>query len=157
MMQAKDLEFRANHSGAVAILTTPAGAERFDTVAASCPELRHRILVGDPVTGGAPRREGWLDFAELVAKGARDAIVQHPGAKAELEDAASHADEVAAKVETELTHQKRMDAAKATLHELEDKRVVARGKMAATDARFEEIERDLARYAEYCSFKLVQI
>lgn len=70
MMQAKDLGFRANHSGAVALFTTPAGMERFATVERDCPTVRHRIVVGDSVTGTAPRRDGWHVYADLVARGA---------------------------------------------------------------------------------------
>lgn len=70
MMQAGDLEFRINHSGAVAILTTESGAERVDRVIDKCPGLRHRILVGDAVTGEAWPTAGWLDYAQLVDRGA---------------------------------------------------------------------------------------
>jgi acetyl-CoA synthetase len=70
MMQAKDLQFRATHAGAVALFTTPVGAEHFDTVAAACP-VQHRIVVGDPVTGTAPRRDGWMLYTDLIAAGAR--------------------------------------------------------------------------------------
>ena len=45
-MQAKDLEFRGNHSRARAIVTTPSGAEEFDNMAGDCPSVRdaRRIL-----------------------------------------------------------------------------------------------------------------
>jgi hypothetical protein len=49
MMQAKDLELRANHAGAVVIFTTPSGMERFETVAEECPTLVHRL--GDTISG----------------------------------------------------------------------------------------------------------
>lgn len=72
MVRAKDLEFRANHSGAVALFTTPSGMERFELVEKACPGVRLKIVVGDPVTGAAPRRDGWFVYADLVAQGASE-------------------------------------------------------------------------------------
>jgi acetyl-CoA synthetase len=68
MMQAKDLEFRANHAGAVAILTTASGMERFETVAAQCPSVAYRIVVGDPISGAAPHPEHWWLYADLLRR-----------------------------------------------------------------------------------------
>ncbi|MGN1473338.1 MAG: AMP-binding protein [Eubacteriales bacterium] len=56
-LQAHDFEYRFNAAGVSAILCTADGnaAEQVDLAAESCPQLRHRLLVGGV-------REGWRCF-----------------------------------------------------------------------------------------------
>lgn len=72
MMQAKDLEFRARHSGAACIFTTPEGAERFDEIAGNCPELTRRVVVDPLGRSGIERRTGWLGYERLLERAAAD-------------------------------------------------------------------------------------
>jgi len=89
--------------------------------------------------------ENEINRNKLHAKGARDALKEFPNGTTELEAAAKKADEVVAKLETERGHQVRIDKAKAALLEIDDKRAVAKAKMAATDSKLDEIERDIAK------------
>lgn len=70
-LRPKDVEYRARHSGARAIVTTHEGAAVVDAVRESCPELGVRLAfpdapLGVPSRAGAASgaRQGWLD-AEL--------------------------------------------------------------------------------------------
>jgi acetyl-CoA synthetase/medium-chain acyl-CoA synthetase len=68
-LRPKDVEYRAQHSGARAIVTTGDGAAVVDQVRARCPELRVRLAFSGlplgfpPDPGAAPARvpEGWID------------------------------------------------------------------------------------------------
>ncbi len=65
MMQASDLKFRARHSGATCVFTTPEGTERFDEIADSCPELTRRLVVDVLGRPEYERRPGWLSYQRL--------------------------------------------------------------------------------------------
>jgi acetyl-CoA synthetase/medium-chain acyl-CoA synthetase len=56
-LRAKDVRFRANHSGARAIVTTREGVEQVEEAKADCPGLTVRIAVDAPA--------GWHDFHAL--------------------------------------------------------------------------------------------
>lgn len=58
-LTAKDLEFRINTSDAVCFITDPANAPKVDDIAANCPTLKAKIIVG-----GA--RQGWVDYAAVM-------------------------------------------------------------------------------------------
>jgi medium-chain acyl-CoA synthetase len=53
-LRAKDIRFRATHSGARAIVTTRANVDEVESVTADCPALTVKIAVGAPA--------GWIDF-----------------------------------------------------------------------------------------------
>jgi medium-chain acyl-CoA synthetase len=53
-LRAKDVRYRANHSGARAIVTTRASVDEVESVAADCPTLAVKIAVDAPA--------GWIDF-----------------------------------------------------------------------------------------------
>lgn len=60
LLTPKDLQFRAELSSAVAIVTDREGAEKFDQVVAACPTVLHRIVVG-------AERGGWFAYEALLA------------------------------------------------------------------------------------------
>src|SRR5271157_6026902 len=51
MLREKDLVYRANHSGAVAIIAAPGSAEMVGDLKTQCPALKHFILTGTARTG----------------------------------------------------------------------------------------------------------
>jgi acyl-coenzyme A synthetase/AMP-(fatty) acid ligase len=51
MLREKDLVYRANHSGARAIIATPAAAELVGDLKNQCPSLQHFLLAGTERTG----------------------------------------------------------------------------------------------------------
>ncbi len=55
----KDLAYRINAMGAVAVITDQASAEKFDAVAADCPTIRTRLVIDGC-------REGWLDYQQII-------------------------------------------------------------------------------------------
>jgi acyl-coenzyme A synthetase/AMP-(fatty) acid ligase len=56
----KDIKYRANTSGAKAIIATEAIAARFDEVAAECPSVTTRIVIETP-------RKNWLFYDDALA------------------------------------------------------------------------------------------
>jgi acetyl-CoA synthetase/medium-chain acyl-CoA synthetase len=58
-LRAKDLLFRATHSGAVAVIAHASNAQEVEAIAADAPELRHWILVGG-------ERDGWTSVEPLL-------------------------------------------------------------------------------------------
>jgi acetyl-CoA synthetase/medium-chain acyl-CoA synthetase len=68
-LRPKDVRFRAAHSGARAVVTTRAGAEIVEAVAADCPALTVKIAVDAPA--------GWSDFHAVEAAASR-ALVRVP-------------------------------------------------------------------------------
>jgi acetyl-CoA synthetase/medium-chain acyl-CoA synthetase len=71
ILRPKDIEYRVNHSGSVALVTTAEQAVVVDEVRAKTPTLKHRLLLG-----GA--REGWLDLEVALGAQPEDASAQHP-------------------------------------------------------------------------------
>jgi acetyl-CoA synthetase/medium-chain acyl-CoA synthetase len=69
-LRPKDIEYRVNHSGSVALVTTPESAAAVDEVRAKTPTLAHRLLLG-----GA--RDGWLGLDAALAAQADDAGARH--------------------------------------------------------------------------------
>jgi acyl-coenzyme A synthetase/AMP-(fatty) acid ligase len=59
-LSAKDLEYRINTSAAVCVIADEANAVKIDGIAARCPTLKTRILVG-------AGRFDWLAYADAVA------------------------------------------------------------------------------------------
>jgi acyl-coenzyme A synthetase/AMP-(fatty) acid ligase len=65
MLRASDLQFRAEHSGAVAIISGPEGVEQVDAMREEVPDLRHFLIVGD-------EREGWESYERLMDGASED-------------------------------------------------------------------------------------
>jgi acetyl-CoA synthetase/medium-chain acyl-CoA synthetase len=59
ILRAKDLSYRANHSGARAVITTAENVAEVDAVRSECPSLAVFVAVGDPPTG-------WRGYDELM-------------------------------------------------------------------------------------------
>ena len=59
-MTAKDIEYRVNRADATCFITTAAHADKMDAVAASCPTLHTRIIVGS-------ERDGWIKLRDGIA------------------------------------------------------------------------------------------
>jgi acetyl-CoA synthetase len=70
ILRPKDIEYRVNHSGSVALVTTAAQAAAVDEVRAKTPTLRHKLLLG-----GA--REGWHALEPALASQPADAGAHH--------------------------------------------------------------------------------
>ncbi len=70
ILRPKDIEYRMNHSGSVAVVTTPEQAAAVDEVRAKTPTLKHRLLLG-----GA--RDGWLDLEAALAAQPDDTAARH--------------------------------------------------------------------------------
>jgi acetyl-CoA synthetase/medium-chain acyl-CoA synthetase len=70
ILRPKDIEYRVNHSGSVAIVTTAEQAAAVDEVRAKTPTLEHRLLLG-----GA--RDGWTELEPALAAQTEDAGAQH--------------------------------------------------------------------------------
>lgn len=60
LLTSKDISYRINQSGAKAVIVTAEHCEKVEAIAAECPTLEHRIVVGDA-------RPGWLAFDALCA------------------------------------------------------------------------------------------
>jgi len=81
-LRPKDVEYRATHSGARAIVTTREGAAVAEEVRARCPQLVVRVaFAGVPfgleatlgeASGGAPLPDGWLDGDRELARQSQD-------------------------------------------------------------------------------------
>jgi acetyl-CoA synthetase/medium-chain acyl-CoA synthetase len=69
-LRPKDIEYRVNHSGSVALVTTPESAAAVDEVRAKTPTLAHRLLLG-----GA--RDGWFGLDAALAAQPDDAGARH--------------------------------------------------------------------------------
>src|SRR5579875_2909026 len=59
LLMPRDLEYRAQASGATAIICDDEVAGRVDQVAGSCPDLTIKIIVG-------AEREGWREYESLL-------------------------------------------------------------------------------------------
>ncbi len=59
LLTAKDIEYRVNQAGAKAVIVSPEHCEKLDGIAASCPTLKHLIVVG------APAGDKWLSLDKL--------------------------------------------------------------------------------------------
>ena len=70
ILRPKDIEYRVQHSGSVALVTTAEQAAAVDEVRAKTPTLKHRLLLG-----GA--REGWLDLEAALAAQPDDGGARH--------------------------------------------------------------------------------
>jgi acetyl-CoA synthetase/medium-chain acyl-CoA synthetase len=66
-LRAKDIRYRAEHSGARAIVTTLEQVPEVDAALAGLPDVRARIAVG-----GAPA--GWLDFDAVLGRAAPSGV-----------------------------------------------------------------------------------
>ena len=62
-LRASDVRYRATHSGARGIVTTRAGADEVESVAAECPDLAIRVAVDAPA--------GWVDFHAAERRASR--------------------------------------------------------------------------------------
>ncbi|HZY56694.1 MAG TPA: AMP-binding protein, partial [Rubrobacteraceae bacterium] len=65
MLRAGDLQFRAENSGAVAIISGPEGVEEADAMREEVPNLRHFIALGG-------EREGWESYERLMEDASED-------------------------------------------------------------------------------------
>src|SRR5690348_97428 len=59
MLREKDLVYRANHSGATAVIASADSAEMITNLGRDCPTLRHFLLVGSA-------RAGWISLHEAM-------------------------------------------------------------------------------------------
>ena len=59
MLREKDLVYRANHSGAAAVVAAPETAEMISDLRTDCPSLRHFLLVGSA-------RSGWASIQDAM-------------------------------------------------------------------------------------------
>jgi acyl-coenzyme A synthetase/AMP-(fatty) acid ligase len=59
-LRANDLKFRAEHSGAVAIISGPEGIEEADAMREEVPNLRHFVVLG------GEEHEGWESYDRLM-------------------------------------------------------------------------------------------
>jgi acyl-coenzyme A synthetase/AMP-(fatty) acid ligase len=60
-LRDRDLVYRANHSGAAAIVAAVGNAEQIRDLRSQCPALRHYLIAGSP-------RSGWLGLRDSMAK-----------------------------------------------------------------------------------------
>jgi acetyl-CoA synthetase/medium-chain acyl-CoA synthetase len=76
-LRPKDVEYRANHSGAVAIVTTREGASVVEAVRERCPQLRVRVAFAGHALGlaaqatGVALPGGWIDADRELARQAQ--------------------------------------------------------------------------------------
>lgn len=61
ILRAKDIVYRANHSGAKAILTSEENISEVDGIRKDCPSLEVFVVVGEP-------RAGWTGFTQCLTK-----------------------------------------------------------------------------------------
>jgi len=71
ILRPKDIEYRVNHSGSVALVTTAEQAAAVDEVRAKTPTLRQRLLLGGV-------RDGWLGLEAALAAQSDDAGARQP-------------------------------------------------------------------------------
>ena len=78
MLREKDLVFRANHSGARAIIAGPESVDLIGDLRSQCPTLKHYLLAGAARTGWTSIQESMQaasrDFRPLVTSGDEPAI-----------------------------------------------------------------------------------
>jgi acyl-coenzyme A synthetase/AMP-(fatty) acid ligase len=78
MLREKDLVYRANHSGARAIIAGIESAELVDDLRSKCPSLKHYLLAGAARSGWSSLQEAMLqaasDFRPLNTRGDEPAI-----------------------------------------------------------------------------------
>jgi acetyl-CoA synthetase/medium-chain acyl-CoA synthetase len=72
ILRSKDIEYRVNHSGSVALITTHEQISAVDGVRDELPTLRHCIALA------AQEAPGWLDFESALAEQPDDASAQQP-------------------------------------------------------------------------------
>jgi acetyl-CoA synthetase/medium-chain acyl-CoA synthetase len=70
ILRPKDIEYRVNHSGSVALVTTAEQAAAVDEVRAKMPTLKHRLLLG-------AARDGWLGLEAALGAQPDDAGARH--------------------------------------------------------------------------------
>ncbi len=70
LLTSKDLQFRAELAGAVAIVTDSEGAQKFDQVRNGCPTVRTTVLVEHTYAG--EERDNWLNFQAALRESAPD-------------------------------------------------------------------------------------
>ncbi|MBM7854156.1 acetyl-CoA synthetase/medium-chain acyl-CoA synthetase [Desulfohalotomaculum tongense] len=63
-LTAKDIEFRIKSAKAVAIITDESNAGKVDEIAANCPSLKTKLVVG--------KREGWINYQSAVESAPAD-------------------------------------------------------------------------------------
>jgi acyl-coenzyme A synthetase/AMP-(fatty) acid ligase len=64
-LRANDLQFRAEHSGSVAIISGPQGLEEINAMREEAPDLQHFISLGG-------EREGWESYERLMEDASED-------------------------------------------------------------------------------------
>ena len=64
-LRASDLEFRADHSGAVALISGPEGVEEADAMRQEVPNLQHFVVLGGD-------RKGWESYEKLTEDASSD-------------------------------------------------------------------------------------
>ena len=78
MLREKDLAYRANHSGACAIIAGSESVELADSLRGQCPSLKHFLLAGAPRSGWISLREAMNnsspDYTPIRTKGSEPAI-----------------------------------------------------------------------------------
>ncbi len=65
-LRANDLKFRAEHSGAVAIISGPEGIEEADAMRKEVPDLQHFVVLG------SEEHEGWESYEKLMDEASED-------------------------------------------------------------------------------------
>ncbi|MBW2268185.1 MAG: AMP-binding protein [Deltaproteobacteria bacterium] len=74
ILRPKDIAYRANHSGAVAVIAGEEQTAAVDAVRAESPALRHFLCLAAP---GEPAPDGWTHLTEALALQPDDANAQH--------------------------------------------------------------------------------
>ncbi|WP_018133219.1 acyl-CoA synthetase [Effusibacillus pohliae] len=59
MLRGKDIEYRANHAGAKAVISFAGGVDEVNQIRDNCPTIAHYIQLGEPQTG-------WLSLEDLA-------------------------------------------------------------------------------------------
>ncbi|GAX89714.1 acyl-CoA synthetase [Effusibacillus lacus] len=58
MLRGKDIEYRANHAGAKAVIAFPGSVKEVEEVRANCPTIEHFVVIG--------RQDGWIALEDIV-------------------------------------------------------------------------------------------
>ena len=69
MFKAKEVEYRIQDSSAVMTLTTPEHVKEVEEIRATCPTLKHVIVVGEA-------KEGQLSFYDLLERASRYLVIE---------------------------------------------------------------------------------
>ncbi|WP_019122531.1 acyl-CoA synthetase [Brevibacillus massiliensis] len=77
MLRSKDIEYRANHSGAKAVIAFAGISQEVDKIRPLCPSIQHYVLIGE-------QKPGWLAFDELLT----DVSDEAPAAKTRSDELA---------------------------------------------------------------------